>query len=113
MIKYRLENSFQAKNRTLTSAISAGPTDRRRKAMITLLILFLVFPLGLAVSIGIVLWTVPIARWYVAAIMAKYDFIFTDVPESYFKEVVRFGGHRKNILSKKGHKIDEKGNIAL
>ncbi len=112
MIKYRLENSFQAKNRTLTSAISAGHTERRRKAMITLLIIFLVFPLVLAVSIGIVLWTVPIARWYVAAIMAKYDFIFTDVPESYFKEVVRFGGHRKTLLSKKGHKIDEKGNIA-
>ncbi|MDO8486100.1 MAG: SPFH domain-containing protein [Candidatus Staskawiczbacteria bacterium] len=80
--------------------------------MINLLIILLAFPLVLAVSIGIVLWMVPITRWYVAAIMAKYDFIFTDVSESYFKEVVRFGGHRKTLLSKSGHKIDEKGNIA-
>ncbi|MDP2741778.1 MAG: SPFH domain-containing protein [bacterium] len=50
-------------------------------------------------------------HWYIAALLAKFDFIFTSVPEGYFKEVVRFGGHRKTLLSKKGYKIDESGNI--
>ncbi len=52
-----------------------------------------------------------ITSYYAMALMAKYDFVFTNVPESYFKEVVRFGGHRKTLLSKKGYKIDKKGDI--
>jgi len=68
--------------------------------------------LVLVVLIGIILWMVPVARWYAAAFLARYDLIFTKVPESYFKEVVRFGAHKKTLLSKEGYKIDENGDIA-
>lgn len=71
-----------------------------------LLIVFLVL-----VLMGILFWAMPITRWYIAAIMAKYDFIFTIVPESYFKEVVRSGAHKKTLLSKRGYKINENGDI--
>lgn len=71
-----------------------------------LLIVFLVL-----VFIGILFWMIPITRWYLAAIMAKYDFIFTKVPESYFKEAVRFGAHKKTLLSKSGYKIGASGDI--
>ena len=66
--------------------------------MITLIAVLSVFVV-LVILIGIIFLTVPVARWYVAALMARYDFVFTNVPESYFKEVVRFGGHKKTLLS--------------
>ena len=71
------------------------------------ILLGLVVFLAVAVLIGVI----PITRWYAMALMAKYDFVFTNVPESYFKVVVRSGGHRKTLLSKKGYKIDKKGDI--
>ncbi len=79
--------------------------------MITLLVVLLVLFLVLAVSIGIVLWRVPVARWYVAAIMAKFDFIFTEVPEGKFKEVVRFRAHKRTLMAKEGFKINDNGRI--
>ncbi len=80
--------------------------------MTSLQIGFLVFSVFL-ILVGLValIVVIPITRWYVMALMAKYDFVFTNVPESYFKEVVRFGGHRKTLLSKVGFKIDENGDI--
>jgi regulator of protease activity HflC (stomatin/prohibitin superfamily) len=50
-------------------------------------------------------------HWFVASFLAKRDIIFTNVPEGYFKEVIRFGGHRKTLLSKKGYIINENGDI--
>ena len=50
-------------------------------------------------------------RWYVALLLSSYDFVFTTTQEGYFKEVVRFGGHRKTILSKEDHIIDVYGDI--
>ena len=73
-------------------------------------ILLLVVP-AVLVSLMTILFLVPITRWYIMALMAKYDFIFTNVPESYFKEVVRFGGHKKTLLSKAGYKINKSGGI--
>lgn len=63
-----------------------------------------------AIILILIVSGVPI-HWYVAGLLAKYDFIFTNAPESYFKEVVRFGGHRKTLLSKEEHKINNDGDI--
>lgn len=73
--------------------------------------ILLLVVLILLAALTTILFLVPITRWYVLALMAKFDFVFTNVPESYFKEVVRFGGHRKTLLSKVGYKIDRRGSI--
>lgn len=79
--------------------------------MNTLIAVFLIF-VALVVLITIVRLIIPAPiYWYIGAFLAQYDFIFTSVPESYFKEVVRFGGHKKTLLSKQGYRIDEKGDI--
>jgi len=50
-------------------------------------------------------------HWYIALFLAKHDFVFTRVPEAHFKVVVRFGAVRKILMSKKGCRIDEHGDI--
>jgi regulator of protease activity HflC (stomatin/prohibitin superfamily) len=50
-------------------------------------------------------------HWYFAFLLARRDFIFTQVPEARFNLVMRFGSHRKTLLSKEGHKIDPDGRI--
>src|SRR3989344_3607383 len=73
-------------------------------------ILWLVVPAVLA-ALTTILFLVPITRWYTMALMAKFDFVFTNVPESYFKEVVRFGGHKETLLSKAVYTIHDNGYI--
>ncbi|TSC95003.1 MAG: hypothetical protein CEN87_15 [Parcubacteria group bacterium Licking1014_1] len=61
--------------------------------------------------IYLVLVFVPQVRWYLAWFLAKYDIIYTTVPEGYFKLVVRFGAVRKILMSKSNHKINDNGDI--
>ncbi len=70
----------------------------------------LCFAVAVVLGLLLILLLSPL-RWYVAYFLAKYDFFFTNVPESYCKEVVRFGGHLRTLLSKKGHKINKDGDI--
>ena len=76
--------------------------------MLNFLIFALLFVAGF---IGLVMiFGIPV-HWYFAFLLAKRDFIFTQVPEGKFKEVVRLGAHKKTLLAKEGHKIDPNGNI--
>jgi regulator of protease activity HflC (stomatin/prohibitin superfamily) len=69
---------------------------------------------GIAVALAVViggLLSVRVVRWYICWAMARVNFIFTEVPEGRFKVVTRFGSHRKTILSKKGYKLSDDGDI--
>lgn len=90
-------------------------------ALVVLMVLYYLFPLFMTialltiffiiiVSAAVIYFVVPI-RWYFAVILANFNFIFTIVPEGYFKIVVRFGGHYKTLLSKRDHIIANNGNI--
>ncbi|MFH1968335.1 MAG: SPFH domain-containing protein [bacterium] len=73
-------------------------------------LMILVVVACVAFLVYLALWAVPI-HWYIAWFLARYDFVFTNVPEGYFKVVVRFGAIRRIIMSKENHRVDESGDI--
>jgi hypothetical protein len=79
------------------------PDRKRRNEMLTIIGIALLITAGV-VGLGLLGY---VSRWYIAYWLASFDFIFTEVSEGYFKEVVRFRGHKATLLTKEGYKIED------
>jgi ssDNA-binding Zn-finger/Zn-ribbon topoisomerase 1 len=63
--------------------------------------------LGIVAVLTAAIGSIRVVRQYVCWLMARVDFVFTEVPEGRFKVVTRFGGHKKTLLNKEGYKLAE------